>query len=403
MDENKIKELLEQILAKNDGALTAKAQEEMLEVFGASLTDELTKKWEAKIGNIEEILTSKNLDKPKGAFKNFADYVQAVKNYTTVENQNKLKALTTDVQGDFLIPVEYAQGLLNFDQGSNSFMNMVTKFPLKGNSFVYKYFKNKNRTSANFYGGIVSYWVGEGTAPTASDMKFGEVNFRLHDLAMLIVATNDMIEDAPEAISGMVNTAFQSRLAYDLESVFFNGNGVGQPLGWLNSGAIVTQAKKTSQASATIVSENLIGMRNLLPTQSKGNAVWAYAPTVATAVQSCKVGESDYPAFIPAGGMSSTQTFDTILGRPAFESEHLSAALGTTKDIVLFDPTQYAIAYKGTFTPQVESSAHLYFDTNQTAFRLVFRIDGQPLWDTYLTPANGSIYKSPFVTLATRT
>lgn len=402
MDE-KLKKELEEILAKYDGALTTKAQEDLLAKFGASLADELTKKWEDKFGRIENILTSKELDKPKSNFKNFADYVQAVKNYQTEENTNRLKTLTTGTQGDFIIPVEYAQGLLSFDQGSNSFMNSVTKFPLKGNSYSYKYYKNKNRTSANFYGGVVSYWVEEGTAPTASDLQFGKIDFRLHDLAMLIVATNDMIEDAPESISGMINTAFQSRLAYDLESVFFNGNGAGQPLGILNSSAIVTQSKKTSQTSATIVSENLVGMRNLLPTQSQKNAIWAYAPTVATAVQSCKVGESDSPAFIPAGGMSSTQTFDTILGRPAFESEHLSAALGTTKDIVLFDPTQYAIAYKGTFTPQVESSAHLYFDSAKTAFRLIFRIDGQPLWDTYITPAAGSIYKSPFVTLATRT
>ncbi len=394
---------LADLLAKSGGVLTNDGITQLFEKFGKEIQEQLTKKWEEKFGNIEKLYSEKDLSKQKGAFKNFADYVVAVKNYTDPENSNKLKTLETGVQGEYLIPVEYASGLLDFNQESNSFMNLVTKFPLKGNSYSHPSFSNKNRTSANFFGGVVSYWVEEGTAPTASDLKLGKINFRLHDLAMLIPVTNDMIEDSPMAVSGMINYAFRSRLAYDLENVLFNGNGAGQPLGILNSSAIVTQAKTTSQASATIVSDNLIGMKNLLPTQSKKNAIWVYAPTVATAVQSCKVGESGFPAFIPAGGMSANQTLDTILGRPAFESEHLSAALGTTKDIVLFDPTQYAIAYKNTLTPQVESSAHLYFDKNQTAFRLVFRIDGQPLWDTYITPAQGSIYKSPFVTLATRT
>uniref|UniRef100_A0A6H1ZVP3 Putative capsid protein n=1 Tax=viral metagenome TaxID=1070528 RepID=A0A6H1ZVP3_9ZZZZ len=396
------KQFLVELLSKYDGALTAESQDKMLEKFGKDLADQLTKNWEGKIGRLEKIFTEKDLDKPKGAFKNFADYVTSVKNYQTVENQNKLKTLETGVQGDFLIPVEYSAGLLDFSTQANPFMQMATKYPLKGNSFSLKYFKNKNQTSANFYGGVVSYWVEEGNAPTASDMQFGKIDFRLHDLALLIAATNDMIEDAPEAVSGMVNKAFAERIAYDLEDKFLNGLGAGCPLGILNSGAKVTQAKKTSQVAATIVSENLISMRNRLPQQSKANAIWIYASDAAVAVQSCKIGESDSPAFIPAGAMSLNQTLDLILGRPAYESQHISVALGTVNDIILTDPTQYGVAYKGTFTPTVESSAHLYFDSNKTAFRLVYRVDGQPLWDTYMTPAQGSITKSPIVVLATR-
>lgn len=392
---------LADILAKNGGFLTPTALEDILKKFGNEITAALTKSWEEKFGKIEQEFTSKDLNKKKGAFENFTDYVMAVKNYTQDQNSNKLKTLETGVQGEYLIPTEYAAGLLDFNQESNSFLNMLTKFPLKGNSYSHPSYSNKNRTSANFFGGIVSYWVEEGTAPTASDMKFGKINFRLHDLAMLIPVTNDMIEDSPQSVANMVNYGFQSRLAYDMENMLFNGNGTGQPLGIFKSGALVTQTKKTSQVAATIVSENLIGMKNLLPRGSKQNAVWVYAPTVATEIQNCKVGASDFPAFIPAGGMSANQTLDTILGRPAFESEHLSSALGTINDILLFDPTQYGIAYK-TLQAQVESSAHLYFDANKTAFRMVFRIDGQPLWDTYITPANGSIYKSPFVVLETR-
>ena len=393
---------LADLLTKSGGTLSPNVLEDILKKFGSEVKEALTKEWTKKFGEIETELRSKNLEKPTMGFKNIADFAQAVVNYKTPENQNRLKTLTTDVQGDFLIPPEFGAGILDFGAESNSFLQMATKYSLKGNSFSTPYYKSKNRTSANFYAGVVSYWTEEGTAPTASDMQFGKLNLRLHDLAMLIPATNDMIEDAPEAVASMISNAFGKRLAYDLENVSLNGTGVGQPLGVLNSGALVSQTKKTSQAAATIVSENLVGMKSLLPVGSRTQAVWVYAPTVATEVMNCKVGTSDFPAFIPAGGMSANQTLDTILGRPAYESEHLSAALGTQKDICLIDWSQYAVAYKGTFTPQVESSAHLYFDSNKTAFRLVFRIDGAPLWETYMTPANGSIYKSPIVVLDTR-
>lgn len=397
-----IKKFLEELLAKNGGVITANALDEILAKYGTGLADELTKKWEDRIGQVEEMFSQKDLNKPKGAFKNFADFVQSVKDYKTEENQNKLKALTTGVQGDFIIPVEYAGGLLDFNQGSNDFIGLCRKIYLTGNSYTESYFKSKNNTSANFYAGVVSYWVEEGNAPTASDMGFGKINYRLHDLALLIAATNDMIDDSPQAVGGLVNTAFTNRIGWDLEDVFLNGNGVAQPLGVLNSAAKITQAKKTSQSSATIVSENLTAMMNRLPKGSKRNAVWIYDPSAYTEVLNCKVGASDYPAFIPAGGMSATQSLDTILGRPAFESEFLGVSLGTEKDIILVDPTQYTFALKA-LAKGIESSAHLYFDSNQTAFRLVFRVDGQPTWDTYYTPATGSTYKSPIVTLATRT
>jgi hypothetical protein len=36
------------------------------------------------------------------------------------------------------------------------------------------------------------------------------------------------------------------------------------------------------------------------------------------------------------------------------------------------------------------------------AFRFMLRIDGQPTWKKPLTPYQGSVTKSPFVALATR-
>ena len=48
------------------------------------------------------------------------------------------------------------------------------------------------------------------------------------------------------------------------------------------------------------------------------------------------------------------------------------------------------------------SSIHVKFTTDETAFRFVMRVDGQPTWNAALTPSNGSNTQSPFITLDTR-
>jgi hypothetical protein len=47
-------------------------------------------------------------------------------------------------------------------------------------------------------------------------------------------------------------------------------------------------------------------------------------------------------------------------------------------------------------------SIHVYFTSNQVAFRIVWRQDGKPAWTAPITPANGTATRSPFAALAAR-
>ena len=50
----------------------------------------------------------------------------------------------------------------------------------------------------------------------------------------------------------------------------------------------------------------------------------------------------------------------------------------------------------------MSQSEHVLFATDQTAFRLIQRLDGRPWLITALTPRNGTNTVSPYVNLATR-
>ena len=83
--------------------------------------------------------------------------------------------------------------------------------------------------------------------------------------------------------------------------------------------------------------------------------------------------------------------------RPEWMSDKAKAVW----DIILADFSQYAIGLRKEM--RLESSIHARFSTDQTSWRMIVRIDGQPLWDEVLTLEDGTNTVSPFVTLAART
>jgi HK97 family phage major capsid protein len=48
------------------------------------------------------------------------------------------------------------------------------------------------------------------------------------------------------------------------------------------------------------------------------------------------------------------------------------------------------------------TSIHIYFVTDETAFRFTYRVNGQPMWHSPLTAAHGSTTYSPYIALAVR-
>jgi len=78
------------------------------------------------------------------------------------------------------------------------------------------------------------------------------------------------------------------------------------------------------------------------------------------------------------------------------------ATVGDLGDIALVDLSKYRTLTKAGGT-RVDTSIHLKFDTDETVFRFIFRLAGQPWWSSAISPKNGSNTLSPFVAIATRT
>jgi len=112
------------------------------------------------------------------------------------------------------------------------------------------------------------------------------------------------------------------------------------------------------------------------------------------------LGTGGAPVWMPPGGASGSP-YSTLFGCQMIPIEQ-AQALGTEGDIIFANLNQYAICDKGGI--QTASSIHVNFTADETVFRFIYRVDGQPLWKSPLTPYRGAAANtlSPFVTLAVR-
>ena len=306
-----------------------------------------------------------------------------------------------DEQGGYLVPTEFMATLLEKQQEDAIIRSRATFIPMQTNSISIPYVAESSRASTLF-GGIVIYRPGEAVQKTASKPAFGKLTLTLKKLVGLVDVTDELIEDSPISIAPLVNRMFGQAINFTEEEDFINGTGVGQALGILTAGCLVSVDKESGQAAATIVAANITKMFSRLHPPSYNNSIWmanmGCFPQLAAL--NMAVGTGGSLLWQPANGLSG-KPYNTLMGLPLFLTEHCQA-LGTVGDIVLADWSQYLIGGKAGGGIQTASSMHLYFDYDKTVYRFVLRYDGQPWWQTTLTPKHGSNTLSPFVALATR-
>jgi len=352
-----------------------------------------------------------------GGFRNFAHFLRDIykagpdgrnsspemRKWTEFYHSKPTMQEGDDEQGGYLVPTEFLATLLQKQQETATIRSRATFVPMRTNSIQIPYVAESTH-SGSLFGGIVIYRPGEGAQKTPSKPTFSRLQLTLKKLVGLVDVTDELIEDSPISIPPLVNAMFGQAINFTEEEDFINGTGVGQALGIMASGALVTQAIEGGQPAGTIWAANITKMFSRLHPPSYGNAIWmanmGCFPQLAQL--NMAVGTGGTVLWQPANGLAG-KPYNTLMGLPLILTEHCQA-LGTTGDIILVDWSQYLIGGKPGAGIQTASSMHLYFDYDKTVFRFVLRYDGQPWWQTTLTPIHGGATQtmSPFIALAGR-
>jgi len=304
---------------------------------------------------------------------------------------------TSPVDGGFLVQPDQSARLIEplFAPGGDAILSRLNTTNVTGNGLTFQAIDETTKSSSS-WGGIVMYWLGEGALKTESAPKLRKVELKLKKVAGLCYLTDELMDDAP-ALSSRIERGFQVALRNALVKSIISGTGAGQPLGLLNSGAKISISAETGQAAATIVTENILNMRERL-TPGALSPVWLYNPTCYKQLFQLQVGLGTAAALVSGQNIQSAG-MQSMLGIPMVECPWCSV-LGTVGDLILVDLGQYEFIQKG--GPQVAYSIHVKFLYDETAMRIVYRCDGMPSAVAATTLEDGTTTAAPIITLATR-
>jgi HK97 family phage major capsid protein len=313
----------------------------------------------------------------------------ATKAPTTYANEG------TGADGGFLLAPEFSTQVAAWAFDDDALFARTDTYTTGSNNLSIP----KDETTPWGTSGVQCYWQGEASQVTQSKPKFGQDNLILHKISALVPVSDEQLQDSFVGLGSYVSRQAGQRIKFKVDEAIVNGTGVGQPLGIINSGALVAQAAESGQTAGTVNLPNVLKMISRIPGASIKNLVWLAHPTVFPQLGVLTNGNSSLWVG-PGQSESQGPTMGRLIGIPLVLSQHCQA-VGTTGDIFLFDLSKYITLSKGDGV-QSAMSMHLFFDYNVSSFRFNFRVAGQPWMQAPITSQNGAFKMSPFISLAAR-
>lgn len=362
---------------------------------------------------------------PRGVFKSFADFCRDGFSLSETKFEAKLAEHCAPIldergnfislrpsaavqgasegvasEGGFFVPPEYSAGILQ-NIFTNSLLARTDNYAVTGNSMTFRASAETSRATGSRSGGIQSYIIPEGGSITSSLPKTREVSIKLLKLGVVIYFTQELLDDGGAAFQTWSINEANREFNFRTGDYIVNGTGGGQPLGVLNSPSLVSIAKESGQAAATLLPENLVKMYSRFLMAKYPGSYWYMNQDITPQLNlmTLALGTSAATMFMPPNGLASAP-FGTLQGRP-IEPTEFNPTLGTQGDILLCDLGDMLSISKGGIAQAV--SMHIQFLTDQQAVRLTFRYNHRPWWSAPLTPyKGGSNTQSTFVALDTR-
>jgi len=338
-------------------------------------------------------------------FESTADFMQSIwyQNQAGADRWRKIRNDYSSIDpaaGGFLVPEVLRAELLRVALETAVVRPRARVIPMDSARVPFPAIDSTSHASSVF-GGITGTWTEESGTIGETEAKFGRVVLQACKLATMCDVPNELLSDSIISFAALIEQLLPEAISWYEDTAFMTGNGVGQPLGVLNSAALVTVTKETGQVADTIVWENLVKMYSRMLPSSLGRAVWVANgdcfPELATMALSVGTGGS---AIWLNNGVQGPPS--SILGRPLILTEKVPTigGAGSGKDISFIDFGYYLIGDR--MQMRAESSMHVKFTTDQTTYRIIERVDGRGWLMSALTPANSSNTLSPFVTLGER-
>lgn len=316
--------------------------------------------------------------------------------YKVLDNEVTKTAMgeTSGSVGGYLVPTEYSVQLLE-SMEENSIVypraNVIPMGAVETRCPVFEASVDQGAGISPFFGGVTFTW-GFSQAPTQSvETTFREVTLKAFDLLGYGIMSNQWLQDTGPAGEEKLVKMLGRAAAWSADYAFLRGTGSAtlMPLGVLTCPAL---AAVTRAGGNHIVQADVAKMWAKLMPSSMPRAIWTVTPTAIEDLVKIT-------GFSPNQGNVHEGTAGTIYTRPVFITEKMPP-LGTVGDIMLFDPSLYAVGNRQEVLVDISSDEPTTFVTNRSMFRVWMRMAGLPQVNGTVTLADSNTVVSPYVALA---
>ncbi len=344
---------------------------------------------------------------PEGGFASLAEFAQAVQR-ANPQNPGmmidpRLAGSAADPSGyhresgggteGFLVPPKFKDNIWELVKAQEGLIDETDHEPTDKNQV--EFLADEDTPWAA--GGISARWRSEGSKMDPQKFETDSRSLKLSELYCFVTATDELLEDTSR-LNARLTVKTAKAIDWKLDESIIYGTGVGQPLGFMNSPALITVPKEAGQTADTITVGNISTMYSRMLAGSMKRAIWLANTDIVPGLTGLTIG--DQPVWTsPRDGVRGAPG-GYLMGRPLRFSEH-AKTLGDRGDLMFVDLKGYYTARRNK-KANFASSIHLYFDYGLKAFRWTIRLAGQPYLSKPVAPAHGTNSKSHFIALAER-
>lgn len=301
------------------------------------------------------------------------------------------------VAGGFAVPEQFRDTIMRVDPQSSLVRPRATVIPAgtpPDSAVTMPALDQTGTAPQNVFGGVVINKVAEGGEKPETDMKLREIKLEPQEFAALMTVTDKLLRNWPAASATLETLFSQAMFAFE-DLQFLRGNGIGGPLGAINSGAAFGVKRQIANQFGYDDLTNMLArfmMNGGDPIWSISKSVMPQLLTMRNEIGSPPVGDG---ALIWQPNARDNAGNQLLMGYPVRWNQR-APALGTLGDVGLFDFSKYLI--KDGSGPFVAASEHVKFTENKTVFKIFWNVDGQP-WLTEPFQQEDGYQVSPFVVL----
>ena len=397
-DLDQINALSEEASTANNKILALQQIEDAKALSSAGTGRKTTPVTQATVGQDRRVLD------PKAGFQTAGEFFKAVAVARSGAQDARLTVLagaqeSRGEDGGFLIPVDFRQEIQKKVTGDESLLPRTRQFQTKSNNLSLPLAEVAPWDTSS---GIQAYWESEAGEYAQSKSKYGEASWKLNKLTAMVRVTEELLDDAP-ALQSLIQTEAPQVMVQKINNAIISGTGVGMPKGFLNSDFKVKVSKEGSQTADTVNFANVNKMLGRILPASFAKSVWLIHPALLEQIRGMKfdlTSSTPIPVYMPPSGVAESP-YGTLYGRPILPMMGGVKAPGDEGDISLVDLSYYYSIMKTSGVKQ-DISTHVYFNTDEVAFKFSMRIGGHCPYKAPVTTENGSFTMSGFVTLEDR-